>query len=57
MVCGPVSELRVKLGVTGAVPVPVRVVICGEPAALSVTKSVALKLAADGGVKVTEMVQ
>jgi hypothetical protein len=42
-------------GVT-AVPVPLNVVICGEPVALSATITVALKLAVDAGVKVTEMV-
>jgi len=33
------------------------VMLCGEPAALSVTVSVAPRLVADAGVKVTEMVQ
>jgi len=47
----------VIVNVGGAVPVPERVTGCGEPDALSVTVSVALKLAADTGVKVTEIVQ
>jgi hypothetical protein len=51
--CGePVSE---KFA-TEDVPVPVSVELCGEPAALSATESVAVKLAADAGVKVTEIV-
>lgn len=36
---------------------PLRAEICGELDALSATESVAVKLAADAGVKVTEMVQ
>jgi len=36
----------------GAVPVPVRDAVCGEPVALSATESVAVKLAAEAGVKV-----
>ena len=35
-----------------AVPVPVRVAVCGEPVALSATDNVAEKLVADAGVKV-----
>ena len=51
--CGvPVSE---KFA-TEDVPVPVSVTVCGEPVALSATESVAVKLAADAGVKVTEIV-
>jgi hypothetical protein len=42
-----------KVGVTGAVPVPVRDAVCGDPVALSATDSVAEKLAAEAGVKVT----
>jgi hypothetical protein len=38
---------------TAAVPVPVRDEVCGEPVALSATESVAEKLAAEAGVKVT----
>jgi hypothetical protein len=41
----------------GAVPVPVSVTVCGLPVALSVTEIAALKLAAEAGVKVTEIVQ
>src|ERR1700722_7513273 len=39
------------------VPVPPSAMLCGEPVALSTTESVALKLAAEAGVKVTEIVQ
>jgi len=45
----------VKLG--AAVPVPLRLVDCGEPAALSVTERAAVKLAAETGLNVTEIVQ
>jgi hypothetical protein len=38
---------------TGAVPVPVRDEVCGEPVALSATESVAEKLVAEAGVNVT----
>jgi len=41
----------------GTVPVPVNVVVCGDPVALSATESVAEKLVADAGVKVTRIVQ
>ena len=51
MVCGAVGELRVKVG--GGVPVPLRLTVCGELAALSVTESVAEIVATDAGVKVT----
>jgi hypothetical protein len=44
---------RVAAGAGGAVPVPVSVEACGEPDALSATWRVALKLAAEAGVKVT----
>jgi len=37
---------------TAAVPVPVRVAVCGEPVALSATESVAEKPVAEAGVKV-----
>ena len=43
--------MTTKLG--AAVPVPVRVVVCGEPEALSATVRVAAKLVAEAGVKVT----
>src|ERR1700691_3172895 len=36
----------------GAVPVPVRVEVCGDPLALSATESVAVKLEAEAGAKV-----
>ena len=48
-----VVELTTKLGTAGLVPVPVRVVVCGEPTALSATDKVAAKLVAEAGVKVT----
>ena len=38
---------------TGAMPVPVRLEVCGDPEALSATDSVAEKLVAEAGVKVT----
>ena len=38
---------------TGAIPVPLRFAVCGDPEALSATDSVAEKLAAEAGVKVT----
>jgi hypothetical protein len=37
----------------GAVPVPLKTAVCGDPNALSATESVAEKLAAEAGVKVT----
>jgi len=45
--------VTVKLGIGAAVPVPVRDDVCGDPVALSATESVAEKLAAEAGVKVT----
>src|SRR5580698_9257426 len=42
---------------TGVIPVPLRAVVCGAPTALSATESVAVKLVAEAGVKVTETVQ
>jgi hypothetical protein len=45
----------VTAGAGGAVPVPVSVEVCGEPLELSVTCSVAVKVAAEPGVKVTTM--
>jgi hypothetical protein len=38
---------------TGAIPVPVKLAVCGDPVALSATDNVAAKLAADAGVNVT----
>jgi hypothetical protein len=53
----PVSVLgKLSDGVreaTGAMPVPVRLAVCGDPVALSDTDSVAEKLVADAGVNVT----
>jgi len=54
-VCVPLVELTVKLG--AAVPVPLRVTVWGEPAALSATLRVAAKVAADVGANVTDMAQ
>ena len=53
------SELGVSetTGALAAIPVPLSAAVWGAPAALSVTVSVAVKLAADAGVKVTAMVQ
>ena len=45
--------LRAACGVGAVVPVPVRVTVCGEPDALSATESVAEKLVAEAGVKLT----
>jgi hypothetical protein len=44
------GELKVA---AAAVPVPVRDEVCGEPVPLSATESVAEKLVAEAGVKVT----
>jgi len=52
-----VAGENVTMGAGAGVPVPVSVAVCGELAALSVTVRVALKVAAEVGVKVTEMVQ
>jgi len=49
-----VSEVA---GAGAAVPVPVSATVCGEPVALSATETVAAKLAAEAGVKVTEIEQ
>ena len=48
---------RAATGAVGAVPVPVRATVCGDPVALSATESVAEKLAAEAGLKITEIVQ
>ena len=45
--------LSVACGVGAVVPVPVRVIVCGEPDALSATVSVAEKLVTEAGVKLT----
>ena len=49
----PVGEAMVKVGTMGAVPTPLRAAVWGELAALSATDSVAVKLEAEAGVKVT----
>jgi hypothetical protein len=55
-VLGNVSVLEVNVA-CGAVPVPVRAAVCGEPVALSTTDIEALRLPAEAGVNVTVMVQ
>jgi hypothetical protein len=45
--------VSVAAGAVAAVPVPLKLVVCGEPDALSATESVAAKLVADAGVNVT----
>jgi hypothetical protein len=54
-----VSEVGLSetAGAGPEVPVPVRVTVCGEPAALSTTETAAVKLATEAGVKVTEIEQ
>jgi hypothetical protein len=54
-----ISELNVKVaaGVVDVVPVPFRVMVCGEPLALSATLRFAVKLAAALGEKAMEIVQ
>jgi len=49
--------VREGWGAVAVVPVPLRATACGDPVALSTTESVAAKLAAEAGVKVTEMEQ
>jgi hypothetical protein len=41
----------------GAVPVPVRVTVCGDPVALSATLTLAVNVPVDAGWKVTVIVQ
>jgi hypothetical protein len=48
---------REAAGADAVVPVPLRATVCGEPVALSATESVAAKLVAEAGVKVTDMEQ
>ena len=50
IVCAPLVDVTVNVG--GGVPVPLRVVDCGEPEALSATSKLAEKLVADAGVNV-----
>ena len=51
---GVLGKLKAGLSVAaGAVPVPLSDTDCGEPVALSATESVAEKLVAEAGVKVT----
>ena len=51
------SDVMEKSVAMGALPVPLRVAVCGEAAALSATKSIAVNVAAEAGVNVTEKVQ
>jgi hypothetical protein len=48
-----VGGVSVAAGAAAAVPVPLSAVVCGEPDALSATESVAEKVVAEAGVKVT----
>jgi len=48
---------RLTTGAAGARPVPARPTVCGLPAALSVTETLAVRVPAAVGVKVTEIVQ
>ena len=41
------------MNVGGTVPVPLRLAVCGDPAALSAAERVAEKVVAEAGVKVT----
>jgi hypothetical protein len=52
-----VEDGVIVIAAPAAVPVPVSVIVCGEPVALSVTDTAALNVVADAGVKVTLMVQ
>ena len=47
----------VAMGAGTGVPVPVSAAVCGEPVELSATLRVALKVVAEAGVNVTEIVQ
>ena len=53
--CAGVDEATTKSGVV--VPVPVRLTVCGEPVALSVTRMLPVALPVVTGAKVTEMAQ
>lgn len=57
MACAAVVDDKLKVGTGGAVPVPLRMTLCGDPAALSATDTVAEKLAAEDGVKLTDIEQ
>lgn len=46
-----------KSATAAALPVPVSVLLCGEPAASSATEMAAVKLATESGLKVTDTVQ
>jgi hypothetical protein len=52
-----VTGVSEAMGAGSVVPVPLSATVCGEPAALSATESVAAKLATEAGVKVTEIRQ
>lgn len=49
--------VRTACGAGGTVPVPLSAADCGEPEALSATEIAAVKLAAESGANVTEIVQ
>src|SRR5579863_367574 len=48
---------KLTTGAGGGVPVPVRVIVCGLPVALSATVTAAVRVPVAVGVKVTLMVQ
>lgn len=52
-----VAGVSEAMGAAGAVPVPLKATVCGEPEALSAMERVAVKLAAEAGVKVREIEQ
>ena len=56
-VCVVVDEVTAYVGGGGAVPVPLRVTVWGEAAALSAMETIAEKFAGEAGVKVTEIEQ
>ena len=49
--------VMVAMGAGGAVPMPLRITVCGDPVALSAIERMAVKAATDAGVKVTEIEQ
>ena len=51
------AGVRLAMGAVGITPVPLNATCCGDPVALSVTVSTALKAAAVAGVKVTAIEQ
>jgi hypothetical protein len=55
--CDPAGAATLKSDVVVLVPVPLSEAVCGDPAALSATLTVAVKAEPESGVKVTETVQ